>query len=258
MGKRNIDQNAQSFEANARTYASARPSYPPKLFAYLADIAPRRHSAWDCATGNGQAALSLAEYFDQVQASDFSPAQIAQAPQVPNIRYSVQEASKTNFADQNFDLITVAQALHWFAGEDFYAEVDRVLQPGGILAVWGYAFFRTEKNIISLLQQELYPKLKSFWSQGNRHVAEHYLKLPFPYEKIQTPEFHMPVRWGPKELLNYLRSWSAVHRRKAETGLDPTEGLDRQLEEIWPKAHERLLPLQIEFDFFLLVGRKGR
>ena len=51
------------FSGHAAEYALYRPHYPKELFQYLASLAPNRDAAWDCATGNGQAAEMLAEYF---------------------------------------------------------------------------------------------------------------------------------------------------------------------------------------------------
>src|SRR5689334_8071156 len=101
------------FSQQAKTYAKYRPSYPPELFDYILQFVEEKNSAWDCATGNGQAAVALSGYFKKVEATDLSKGQIDNAVQKENIRYSVCPAEETSFPDDQFDLITVAQAYHW-------------------------------------------------------------------------------------------------------------------------------------------------
>ena len=67
------------FSAHAQNYARFRPTYPTELFAWLASQSPGHRLAWDCGTGNGQAALGLADHFVHVHATDLSPQQLAQA-----------------------------------------------------------------------------------------------------------------------------------------------------------------------------------
>ena len=64
------------FSSHSKEYAWHRPSYPESMFDYLASLAPGRELAWDCGTGNGQAALALTNNFQQVVATDASAAQV--------------------------------------------------------------------------------------------------------------------------------------------------------------------------------------
>ncbi len=73
------------FAAEAAEYAHLRPTYPDDLFAFLSTVVALREVAWDCATGNGQAATHLARYFGRVIATDESAEMIAQAPRDPKI-----------------------------------------------------------------------------------------------------------------------------------------------------------------------------
>ena len=115
-----------NFSRQSDIYAKYRPAYPQQLYDFIFQHVAGKQAAWDCATGNGQAAKELAKVFDKVYATDISQKQIENAVQQPNIFYSVQPAEQTNFPNNSFDLITVAQALHWFRFDDFYAEVKRV------------------------------------------------------------------------------------------------------------------------------------
>src|SRR5436309_13441105 len=126
------------FSEVANRYADFRPHYPATLFDYLATPVPRSSLVWDCACGSSQATLDLATRFDRVVATDASREQIASATPHPNVEYRVAPADESGLPDASVGLLTVAQALHWFDLERFYAEAKRVLQPGGVLAVWAY------------------------------------------------------------------------------------------------------------------------
>ncbi len=60
------------FSSQARAYAAHRPRYPAELFADLAALTPDHNLAWDCGTGNGQAAIGLARHYRRIAASDAS------------------------------------------------------------------------------------------------------------------------------------------------------------------------------------------
>ena len=124
-----------NFSKQADVYARYRPPYPAALYEWIASIAPGHAVAWDCGTGNGQAAIGLTRHFRSIIATDPSTAQIANAPAHPQIEYRVARAEESGLADQSVDAITVALALHWFDLDQFYAEARRVLKPGGKLAV---------------------------------------------------------------------------------------------------------------------------
>src|SRR6266498_1141048 len=82
------------FSKQAADYANFRPRYPRELFEYLGSVAPSRALAWDCATGNGQAAVELAEVFDRVIATDASEKQIANAEPHDRVEYRIASAKK--------------------------------------------------------------------------------------------------------------------------------------------------------------------
>ena len=71
-------------------------------------------------------------------ATDASEEQIRHAQAHPRVEYRVAIAHASGLPPHSADLVTVAQALHWFDLPPFYAEVRRVLRPGGIVAAWCY------------------------------------------------------------------------------------------------------------------------
>ena len=161
----------QTFSQDSDQYAKNRPHYPDELFAYLSELCEAHDAAWDCATGSGQAAVSLAKYFSRVEATDLSAEQIEHGIVHPKVHYSVSPAEHTPFNDESFDLITVATAVHWFDPPQFHREVNRVLKPRGILAVWTYGYFAIEPATDQVIRDELLNPIDRFWAEGNRQVC---------------------------------------------------------------------------------------
>src|SRR6266850_6416558 len=225
------------FSRLAAQYSAFRPAYPPAIFDYLAQLSSDRQSAWDCACGNGQATLALAERFHEVIATDASAQQLAAAPARPNVTYRVARAEESGIESQSLDLVTVAQALHWFDLGPFYGEVQRVLKPSGVLAVWTYGPLQVGGNGIDALFQDFYwNTVGPYWPPERRFVEAGYRGLAFPFAELSPPSFNMEERWDRAHLLGYLRTWSATARYAADQGVDPVEALEERLRPLWVDA----------------------
>jgi SAM-dependent methyltransferase len=244
-------ENKDTFGAAADAYRAFRPTYPDALFAYLASLCSQRSWALDCATGNGQAAVDLARYFDRVAAFDSSPAQIAAALPHPRIDYRVGTAEALPFADRRFDLVTAAQAAHWFDLAKFYAGLRAVIAPGAVIAIWGYSYCTIEAEIDAIVAEQLLPKIEPYWAEGNRVILERYRTIEFPFTEIAWPGFTATHAWTRAGFLSYLGTWSSYKHYVAVHGLDPIPALERALARLWPDAEVK----PVVFD---LVGRVGR
>ncbi len=226
------------FSRLAGRYAAFRPTYPAALFDYLAQSCRERQSAWDCACGTGQATVALAERFEAVIATDASPQQLAAAPPHVKVTYRVARAEESGIESKSVDLVTVAQALHWFDLDPFYSEVQRVLKPSGVLAVWTYGPMHVEGDEVDALMQEFYQDIVGpYWPPERRLVEAGYRDLAFPFEELSPPSFSMEERWERDRLLGYLRTWSATARYVDDKGNDPVVALEERLRAVWADAH---------------------
>lgn len=244
--------SADHFTPVAGQYASFRPSYPDELFDWLAGTAPQRAMAWDCGAGSGQATVALAARFERVLGTDISAAQLASAPALANVEYRVTPAEASGLPNRSTDLVTVAQALHWFDLPKFYTEVRRVLKPQGVIAAWGYNRLLVGQPEVQHSVDRFYEEtIGSYWPPERVHVENGYRDLPFPFARIAAPGFSLHKDWPRAHLLGYLRSWSAVGRFKAENGYDPVDALAGEIAVHWPEEKT----MRVEWPLFMLAGR---
>jgi len=239
-----------NFSKNSSEYAQFRPKYPAELFSFLENRVEEKEAAWDCGTGNGQVAGELANFFKRVEATDISQQQLDNAIKLSNINYSLQPAEKTNFPDNYFDLITVAQAIHWFDFSQFYKEVNRTLKPGGILAVIGYGLFKSNEQTNDLIDHFYRDIVGPFWDPERRYLDDGYCSIQFPFEEIQSPGFEMEFSWDFEHLIGYLKTWSAVKHFQNKNGYDPVTVISGDLRTAFG---ERSV---VKFPLFLRVGKK--
>ena len=223
------------FSSQAAAYARYRIAYPPELYAWLLPQVPNRLRAWDCATGNGQVAAVLADYFRDVEATDLSASQLSEATERPNIHYQVATAERTPFPDDYFDLITVGQAVHWFDLAAYHAEVRRVAGPGTVLAEWGYRFCSTSQPAISQVLNRFHDETSApYWDANRHHVENEYAELPFPFARVRHARFTVTKRWQLDDMLGYLRSWSATaNYARQHDGADMVALVADELTRLW-------------------------
>lgn len=244
------------FSTQSAAYKSFRPLYPDKLFEYLCSHLNPSSVVWDCATGNGQAALALKNRVSTVVASDQSAAQLGNAPRRAGVYYLKAFAEDMPLRDQSIDLITVAQALHWFDFDRFYAEVLRVLKPNGLIAVWTYSFLSVSPQlgaaIDAVIKSFYHDVVGPFWPPERRMVDEQYRSIAFPFDEEQTPNFSIDVEWDLNATLGYMGSWSAVQQYIKAEQHDPIPQLTEQLRSVWG---DPALRRQLNWSLGLRVGR---
>lgn len=238
------------FSRIAAAYAKGRFGYPAGLFDCLADLCTKHELAWDCATGSGQAVPELAQRFQRVIATDLSAELLRHAPRLPNVTYAEAPAEHSALPAGSVDLITVAQAIHWFDLEAFWTEVRRVVKPGGVLAFWAYTWphvGREVDDVFAGFQADIAP----YWPRGIERVHGEYRAITPPFAPVPVPAFAIHVDWTRADYLAHLASWSAVRYFRERTGADPLPALDARLAPVWPDA----APKSVHWPLHLRVCR---
>ena len=242
------------FSGHAELYRRFRPTYPPAVFAWLASLAPACKLAWDAGTGNGQAAALLAVHFARVEASDASAAQVAAATPHPAVHYRVAPAEASGLADASVDLAMSAQALHWFDHARYFAEVRRVVRPGGVVAALTYMHCEVDAALDSVLAAYI-DRVRADWPPERRFVDAGYANIPFPFETIDDdarPPMEIAADLDFAGYYGYLATWSAAQRFVRRTGVDPRLALAADFASAWGD------PARIRRVRWPLAGHVGR
>jgi len=240
------------FSNQASLYAQYRPSYPDGLYEFILQQVANPQQAWDCATGNGQAAVELARYFEKVMATDISEKQLQQAIPNEKITYSISTAEQTPFPDNSFDCITVAQAYHWFQFDAFEKEVRRIAKPGAVIAIWGYSLVVCEEEALNTIIKTFYrDTVGAYWDNERRYIDDHYTTVPFPYEPLPSKEFQITVQWNRRQLIGYFNTWSSVQHFIKAHQYNPVNELAAVIESVWPGEGYK----SFYFPLFLKLGK---
>jgi ubiquinone/menaquinone biosynthesis C-methylase UbiE len=241
-----------NFSVQSAAYALYRPRYPEDVYHFLLSHIPEREAAWDCGTGNGQVAARLSQSFKHVWATDISENQLKQAPQVSNITYVHTRAEQTNLPDNAFDLITIAQAIHWFDFEQFYQEVRRTAKPHALVAAWGYGLLHINTTLDPIIEEFYREQIGQYWDSERRFIDSAYQTIPFPFKEISAPEFSIEASWNLHQLEGYFSTWSSVQKYIALHQKNPVADVINRLRPHWPDEEEKK---RICFPVFLRAGR---
>lgn len=220
------------FSAVAADYANARPGYPAALFEWIAARSPGRSLAWDAGCGSGQASRGLAAHFARVHATDPSAAQVARATGPAHVQFAVEPGERCSLADATVDAACVAQALHWFDRDAYFAECARVLRPGGLLVAWGYQDIEVPAALADAnarLQAAIHP----YWPPERELVDAGYAGFDWPFAAVEVPSFDLHADWTLARLLGYFGSYSATKRCREATGEDPVAALAQEFAAAW-------------------------
>lgn len=224
------------FSTQSVDYKKFRPDYPQELIDFLVSKCGKHEAAWDCATGNGQVAVKLSPYFKKVFATDASAKQIEAATPMANVVYSVSTAESSKLTDKSVDLITVAQAAHWFNLELFYKEAQRVAKPNALLAVWGYANHSISLDIDRVVLKLYKDILRDFWPKERFIVEQGYNDIVLPFKPIETPYFTIVKQINLHELIGYLNTWSATQLYIKNNNTNPISFIYEELVAVWGNA----------------------
>jgi SAM-dependent methyltransferase len=241
------------FSTQAASYAAARPGYPAALFDHLLALVGSGARVWEAACGSGQATVDLAARFAHVHASEPSAAALAHAPLLDRVAYNCAPAEQCALGDASVDLVVVAQALHWFDETAFFNEVDRVLRPSGVLAVWCYQDVVLPPELVAT-HAPFAAAIAPWWPPQRQLIDDGYASVSWPFEPLPAPPFELQAAWELPRLLAYFRSYSAVARYQQACGGDPVDDLAQALAKVWTDPAR---PRTIRWPMPLFLRRKG-
>jgi SAM-dependent methyltransferase len=240
------------FSSRSSDYAAYRPTYPASLVDYLAGLCRDTDLALDVGCGSGQLSVLLAERFNQVIATDASEQQVANAEPHPKVEYRVAPAERSGLAERSVDLITAAQAAHWFDLPRFYTEARRVGKPGGALALITYGVLETDPEIGPVVRHFYKDMVGPYWPPERRHVEDGYRTFDFPFEEITAPDLAIEVSWDAATFIGYTDTWSAVRGAEKALGCGPVEEAQRDIVTAWGNPSRRR---EIRFPLSFRIGR---
>lgn len=227
-----------NFSTASADYALYRPQSPAEVFDFLYAHCANFGAAWDCGTGNGQVACELAGRFKSVYGTDISAEQLANATQKENITYLQERAEQTSLADGSIDLVTIAQAIHWFDFDTFYREVRRVVRPGGLIAAWTYSLLRLSPTVNRVIDHLYTDITGTYWDKERKLVDDGYATIPFPFEEIVPPPVQIVKEYTLPQLQGYLRTWSGVKHYLRMEQKDPVAMITPELEKAWGSSEK--------------------
>lgn len=239
------------FSSQSSNYARYRPAYPSALFEFIYSTVSCFDLAWDGGTGNGQSASVLANRFTKVFATDMSEQQLMNAPPTNNIAYAQEPSEHTSLADNSVDLITVAQALHWFDLPAFYNEVRRVAKREAMLAAWTYNLLSVDDHADRYIHDLYFQTLQGYWDAERHYVDTGYANLPFPFYEIESPPFYIEAEWTLENLIGYLNTWSGLRKFVSVNKINPTEQLRKDLRANWQAEEVKI----IKFPLYLKLAK---
>lgn len=242
----------EHFSAHSAGYAAYRPTYPASLVDGLADLCAGTDTALDVGCGTGQLSVLLAERFGHVIATDASPQQIGKAQPHPRVTYRVAPAENSGLPDRSVDLVTAAQAAHWFDLPAFYAEVRRVGRPGAILALITYGVIEADGEVAPAIRHFYHDVVGPYWPPERRHVEEGYRSFDFPFEEVAAPASAIEVHWRASDLIGYADTWSAVRGAEKALGRAPIERFQAEITKAWGDPERRRT---IRFPISFRIGR---
>ncbi|GGC02056.1 class I SAM-dependent methyltransferase [Dyadobacter sediminis] len=241
-----------NFSKQADAYARFRPTYPDEAFDFILSTVKTKDAVWDCGTGNGQLAAKLSGYFNTVFATDISEKQLSNAVKRENIRYIVASAEENSFTENQFDLVTIAQAIHWFNFDRFYAKVHAVLKDEGIIAVIGYALLEIDEATDKVVQKLYIDVLGPYWDKEREYINQRYATIPFPFDEIKSgQQFVQVMQWSADDLIGYLNTWSAVQHYMEQNKSNPVEEIAEELRQLWGNEDKKT----VRFPTLLRIGR---
>ncbi|KAL2923688.1 putative methyltransferase [Bienertia sinuspersici] len=262
---------AKLFVNQAKEYANGRPTYPKELFEFIASKTPSHLLVWDVATGSGQAIPPLAKMYKKVIATDTSEKQLEFAPKLSNVNYqhtcpnmSIHQLQQHVASQSTLDLVTIAQALHWFNQAEFFDLVKWALKkPNGVIAAWCYTLPEVNPEVDDVFGPFYELDSKPYWDEARKLVDNKYMDIYFPFEPVDGLDHTGPFQFNAEKLMDfhdymlYIRSWSAYNTAK-ENGVELlTDEVTQKFKYAWNISGDGSGQKLVNFPIYLRIGKVG-
>ncbi|XP_077532840.1 putative methyltransferase DDB_G0268948 [Haemaphysalis longicornis] len=260
--------------AHARIYAKYRPG-PPRPFVEKAldflktKLTSNLRLAVDVGCGPGTSTAVLAAHFEHVRGYDISETQISEAKannRLRNVSFSVGPAENIPVENQSVDLVTVMEAVHWFDVDAFYKEVNRVLVPNGVLAIFGYRIqtpvSKNQARMDSIIENEVYLAVtKKYGIPGARLCQEMYRDVPPIFEDHVRDTMEDVQCTTVGDYVNFIRTLASYQRFLKKSPTEAERLIDRLTFLLMEDngmlgKNPHTTPLQVKTSFFTLLSRK--
>lgn len=240
------------FDAGGSRYAQFRPEYPTSLALSLAELTTKRSLAVDVGCGNGQLTAQLAPHFAGVVGVDPSADQIAHAKPADGVKYKCAPAEKLPLSDGVANLITAAQAAHWFDLPVFFAEVRRVAADEAVLALISYGVLELESPLDERFNKFYTEEVGAYWPAERKLVDTGYAQISFPFEELRAPVVSMQKQWDLESLMGYISTWSAVQRAREAGKEEMLTAFAADMAALWGEPSSKR---QVAWPINMRVGR---
>jgi len=185
-------------------YARGRPYHHPRTLArVLAHAGPAPVArGLDVACGTGMSTRALAEIATDVVGLDVSPQMLGAVSQLANTSFVLAGAEQLPFDAQVFDAVTCSSGVHWFDQARVYAELRRVLRPGGWVGLYDHYFFTMEGvDAFGDWVRELFARYPL--PPRNPQVGDPATMMPDGFELVADETFDDPIAMTNDEFVDY-------------------------------------------------------
>ncbi|GFS27901.1 trans-aconitate 2-methyltransferase [Elysia marginata] len=249
----------------SQAYSEFRPRYNDDLFRAIVDFCketnPNLNLAVDVGCGPGMSTIGFCKYFKKVMGVDVSETQVACAPKdIPNCEFKVGYSDKLPFIKSgSVDLFCSGESFNLMPHKETFAEADRVLRPGGTIALFGYDVLRADKPEINEVIQKMFVKFLPYWPKESTLIFDKFRDITLPYSDYKRREdLKIVDKMNLEQYLGLMKSlWPFVAYCKDHPEVDLAKELRTDMTNVLAKVNKPGdTTFDIAWDMFILMGHK--
>jgi ubiquinone/menaquinone biosynthesis C-methylase UbiE len=222
-----MQDNSAIWSGRAEAYDAYRPQPPTVILDMFTQLIhqPQPQLVVDLGCGTGLSTMLWAGRSAQVIGIEPNDDMRQQAEKkraqsgLSNVRYQAALAQRTGLPADSADIVTCSQSLHWMEPEPTFAEIARILRPGGLFAAYDYDWPPTVSWEVEVAYRELMARVNKIsrergiepgvkrWSK-ERHLDRMQASGRFRYVKevlVHHVEMGDAERFIGLTLSNYAR-----------------------------------------------------